>query len=167
MELTIDAPIIAHAMRIHLKRKRFIWLFSYSMIAISWLCIGIMWVLAGWSIIQAIILLLTLMILALMGPLQKKLMTMALQRQFNQMNAHGDDVSKVTVNYNEDEISFVTKKSDTHIAWSGFTEWYEADGVMLLYRNARFFHVLPLNQIETDDADVIRMHLQNSVKAKG
>lgn len=166
MQLTIDAPILAKAMRLHIKRKRFMRIFSYVVVIFSFIFIAATYSYHN-SIMRVAFVGLLIAIMLLMSPLQTWIIQRVLQRQFRQMAEQGDDVTQVSIAYDATGITFTTQKSSARIEWSAFTDFYHRDNLLLLYRNSRYFQVLPLAQMSEEDINTILSYLQTHLTPKG
>ena len=167
MQLCIDEKVMAKAMRLHLRRKRLMWICSWVLLVVAFCCAIFAVQLGGFTALSAGILLLIAFAVVLMSPLQLYVLRWTLGRQFRQMAAQGDDVAQVTVTYDAEQITFATQKSSNSTQWSAFCEYYEKKDLLLLYRNARFFSILPLQQMRPEDIQAIHGHIAAHVMQKG
>lgn len=163
MQLHIDENVMAKALYAHSTRRRVLRYVLWGVVAFTWLMCFVIYLVQGVTLLLGLVLLLTLLVLVLVTPLLIPVYRFMLKRQFRQMAAKGDDVSKVTVTYDNTAITFTTKKSSNRTEWSAFTAYTEKDNLLLLYRNKSFFFILPLNQISDADQSAIQDYVNNYI----
>src|SRR5262249_13379194 len=150
MRLIIDIDMLVKATKLHEKRKHRV---NMQLIIIGFLLVSpsLLLLMQGKSMAASIMLALGVLLAVQLRWLQRWRVRQAIEKQFRQAADKEKDVLRIDVTFNAETICFTSEESPQEVAWSAFTGWQEEEGLLLLYRNRRLFHVLPLAQMtETD-----------------
>jgi hypothetical protein len=151
----ITGAIITRSMKLHFRSRR--WMAVAGWILLALFVLVLIWqrpVLRTVRLLEVPIL--AAFFLVLWGNVTPFLAALTTRRRFRAM---GEESQTLTYEVWPDYLRMRTEEVDARVPWSRFVQWREEDNLMLIYRQKRYFYMLPIDLLGADFAEAVRQCL--------
>ena len=128
----------------------------------GFLVIGVFILFSGGNVAAAMFLLFAGGLLFYKGLFRQRQLARQNKKRFDEMGKERGE--KVIYEPSREWLRLITEESDAKLKWKTFFQWKEGDGLILAYRHAKMFQVIPVDQLDDETAATIREHLKNNCK---